>query len=200
MSGFPIKSDNFYTLLGKTLVLFEEMVDAEKMLASSVIGASGLKDHAMAESLVAHLNAEEIRRTLVTLLGIFYKDHKYMLAVCRHLMKRVETANRARNNLVHAYHSVSSDQKNSTTFRFSRREGYHNQMVSVVNEKQLTEHCDELFDLKILALRILYLVTHAPLRAYGNFGIKGRKIYVRDHDDAVMKLFPGLERTWQPNN
>lgn len=199
MTGFPTKSDSFYTLLGKTMVLFEEMVDAEKMLAGSVIQASGLKDHTMAESLVAHLNAEEIRRTLVTLLGIFYKDHKYMLAVGRHVMKRVETANRARNNLVHAFHSVSTDQKSSTTFRFSRKEGYHNQMVTVVGEKQMTELCDELFDLRILTHRIMYIVSHPQIRSYGNFSIKSRKIYVRDFVDTV-RMFPGFERTWQPSS
>ena len=62
MVEFPSKSDSFYTLLGKTLVLFEEMVDAEKSLAGAIIQESGLKDASMAESLVAHLNAEDAGR------------------------------------------------------------------------------------------------------------------------------------------
>ena len=120
-----------------------------------------------------------------------------MLAVSRHLMKRVDSANRARNNLVHAYHSVSPNEKNSTTFRFSRREGYHNQTVSVVSEKQLNEYCDELFELRVIVFRIFYLATYRPLRAYGNFGIKGRKIYAREFG-ASSEMFPGLERNWLP--
>jgi hypothetical protein len=118
-----------YADIGRIAVYCEHLRDALEKCCVTILRVKGL-DETYANMALMGQNMESIRRTWVGLANLHYSLNKISLKIIKHLAKRIENANKKRNDTIHGRWWVEWGNEWADSYRTaagSRRKREHNE-------------------------------------------------------------------------